>query len=43
MENGEQKMKIKYFIIYLIIFVENEQTFCYISQDNCLHYESTHS
>jgi len=26
MENGEQKMKIKYFIIYLIIFVENEQT-----------------
>ena len=43
MENGEQKTKIKYFIIYLIIFVENEQTFCYISQDNCLHYESTHS
>jgi hypothetical protein len=43
MENEEQKMKIKYFIIYLLIFVENEQTFCYILQDNCLHYESTHS
>ena len=43
MENWEQKTKIKYFIIYQIIFVENEQTFCYILQDNCLHYESTHS
>ena len=43
MENWEQKMKIKYFIIYLIIFVEIEQTFCYILQGICLDYESTHS
>jgi hypothetical protein len=43
MENWEQKTKIKCFIIYLILFVEYEQTFCYISQDNCLDNESTHS
>ncbi len=36
-------MKIKYYFIYLVIFVENEQTFSYILQVNGLHYESTHS
>jgi hypothetical protein len=36
-------MKIKSYLIYLIIFVLSEQTFSYIGQANVLHYESTHS
>jgi len=43
MEKLGTKNENKTFYYLSIIFVENEQTFCYISQDNCLHYESTHS